>query len=90
MRSLNLGRKDCVVLDLMNNSIPVKQSEMARAPPITGPQANRIFHLIGKVPVDRERMQIPELSENQILLNKVSSDLEIVNRSGSAGIQPVS
>jgi len=27
LRSLNLGRKDCVVLDLLNNSIPITQSQ---------------------------------------------------------------
>ena len=35
----NLGRKNWVELDLINNSILITQSELARTPLTTGPQA---------------------------------------------------
>ena len=48
----------------MNNLVPVTPSDEFRAPKITGPPANRTFHLMGKV--DREMMHIPELPETAL------------------------
>ena len=66
LQNLKLDRRDCVIiLDLMNNSIPVTQSYEFRTPEVTSPPANRTFHLIGKV--DREKMCVPELQETTCL-----------------------
>ena len=78
LQNLKLDRRDCVILHLMNNSVPVTQSDEFRTPEITSPPANRTFHLIGKV--DREMMHIPELPEIAFLLNKISGAVETVSK----------
>ena len=36
LQNLKLDRRDCVILDLMNNSVPVTQSAESKTPEITG------------------------------------------------------
>ena len=84
LQNLKLDRRDCVILDLKNNSVPVTQSDEFRTPEITGPPANRTFHLKGKV--DREMMQTPELPETACLLKKISGAVETVSKTGAVCI----
>ena len=84
LQNLKLYRRDCVILDLMNNSVPVTQSNEHRTPETTGPPGNRTFHLFGKV--DKEKMHIPELQETACLLSKISVAVETVSKTGAVCI----
>ena len=84
LQNLNLDRRDCVFLDLMNNTVPVTQSDEHRTPETTGSQGNRIFHLVGKV--DKQKMCIPEPRETSQLLSKISEAVKYVSKTGAVCI----